>query len=189
MPVHNSQELQDNRLALGVTGHIGAGKTSVAKYLSTAHGFYYVRYSQILSEWRAEDPDSKERLQTVGWEVMGGGMQAELNARLIAQIPPRSDCAVDGLRHPTDFDSLSKAFPSHFCLLFIDCAQEARWQRLRTRYPLLADFKQADSHPVEQQIEDLRGKACESITNDGSLQDLYSKVENVLQQMRKGGRQ
>jgi len=189
MPDHNSPELQDKRLIVGVTGRIGAGKTSVAKYLSTAHEFYYIRYSQVLSEWRAKDPDSKKHLQAVGWEVMGGGMQAELNARLIAQIPPQSDCAVDGLRHPTDFDSLSKAFPSRFYLLFIDCAQGTRWQRRRSRYPELGDFSRADLHPVEQQIESLRGKAFEFITNDGSLQDLYSKVETLLEQMRKGGRQ
>jgi hypothetical protein len=108
MPVHNSQELKDKPLVVGVTGRIGAGKTSVSKYLSEVHGFYYVRYSQVLSEWRAENPDSKKHLQEVGWEVMEGGMQLELNARLIAQIPPQLECAVDGLRHPTDFDSLSR---------------------------------------------------------------------------------
>src|SRR5579864_860777 len=102
MPVHDSQK-RVNQLVVGVTGRIGAGKTSAAKYLSTAYGFAYVRYSQVLSEWLARDPESKEHLQTVGWEVMGGGMQAELNARVIAAIPPNSNCAVDGLRHPIDF--------------------------------------------------------------------------------------
>jgi dephospho-CoA kinase len=172
---------------VGVTGRIGAGKTSVAKYLNTAHGFHYVRYSQVLSEWRAKDPDSKQHLQAVGWEVMGGGMQVELNTRLIAKIPAQSDCAVDGLRHPIDFDSLSTGFPSRFRLLFIDSPQEERWRRLRTRYPKLEDFKQADSHPVEQQIESLRSRAFKVLPNDSSLQDLYSRVGGLLEQMRQGG--
>lgn len=187
MPDHNSQGLQAKPVIVGVTGRIGAGKTSVAKYLSTTHGFHYVRYSQVLSEWRAKDPDSKKHLQAVGWEVMGGGMQAELNARLIAQIPPQSECAVDGLRHPTDFDCLSKAFPSRFYLLFIDCEQEMRWQRLQTRYPHFEDFRLADSHPVEQQIQALRGNAFGSINNNRSLQDLYSEVDQLLEKMYRGG--
>jgi dephospho-CoA kinase len=141
----------------------------------------------VLSEWRAKDSDSKKHLQAVGWEVMEGGMQVELNTRLIAQIPPHSDCAADGLRHPIDFDSLTKAFPSHFCLLFIDCAQETRWQRLRSRYPECEDFARADSHPVEQQIENLRGKAFDSITNDGSLDELYSKIDRLLERIHQGG--
>src|SRR4051794_33662554 len=120
MADYNSQKLQDKRLIVGVTGRIGAGKTSVAQYLSTAYRFHYVRYSQVLSEWRATD-NSKKHLQTVGWDVMQGGMQVELNTRLIARIPPHSDCAADGLRHPIDFDSLTKAFPFRFYLLFIEC--------------------------------------------------------------------
>jgi len=187
MHVHNSLKPQDKRLVVGVTGHIGAGKTSVARYLSEAHRFSYVRYSQVLSEWKSESPDSKKRLQSIGWDVMGGGMQAELNERLIARIPSRANCAVDGLRHPTDYDCLSRAFSSRFYLLYIDCAQETRWERLRPRYPLLEDFRQADLHPVEQQIEALRGKAFALINNSGSLEALYSEVEERLQQMHRGG--
>jgi dephospho-CoA kinase len=187
MPGHNFQERQDKRLVLGVTGRIGAGKTSVAKHLSTAHGFHYIRYSQVLSEWRARGPDDQKHLQAIGWEVMGGGMQAELNSRLIVQIPPKSDCAVDGLRHPIDFDSLTKSFAPHFYLLYIECAQEIRWQRLRSRFRKFEDFDSTDSHPVEQQIEALRSKAFTLINNSGSLQDLYSGVDSVLEQIRPGG--
>jgi dephospho-CoA kinase len=187
MHSHSSQERQDNHLVVGVTGYIGAGKTSATKYLCEVHGFHYVRYSQVLSEWLAKDSDDKDRLQTVGWDVMGGGMQAELNARLIAQIPAQSNCAVDGLRHPVDFDSLTKSFPQHFYLLYIDSAQEIRWQRRRSRFPQFEDFKRADSHPVEQQIEALRGKAFRVINNDKSLQDLYIKVDSLLEKMQQGG--
>lgn len=186
MPGHDSQK-RVNRLIVGVTGRIGAGKTSVAKYLSTAHGFGYVRYSQVLSKWRAESPDSKNRLQDLGWEVMGGGMQTELNARLIAEIPPNSNCAVDGLRHPIDFDSLTKSFTPDFFLVYVNCLQETRWKRLRARYPHLEDFRQADSHPVEQQIEALRVCAFGLINNNKSLQDLFSKIETLLERMRQGG--
>jgi dephospho-CoA kinase len=116
MPDKSSQQ-QGDRLVIGITGRIGAGKTSVGKYLSSAHGFHYTRYSQVLSDWRATDPESKPHLQVVGWEVMAGGMQAELNARLISQLPAERDCAVDGLRHFLDYESLKSAFSSHFHLL------------------------------------------------------------------------
>jgi dephospho-CoA kinase len=187
MPGHNSQQRQDNRLVIGITGRIGAGKTSAARHLSQAHGFFYIRYSQVLSDWRALDPESKAHLQAIGWEVMAGGMQQELNERLISRIESQGDCAVDGLRHPLDFESLSQAFSSHFCLLYVESPQGTRWRRLQERYPDLATFRSVDSHPVEQQIDNLRGKAFAVIDNDGSLQELYSKVDAKLKEVRRGG--
>jgi dephospho-CoA kinase len=188
MQGHQSQQRRDNHLIIGVTGHIGAGKTSVANYLKSVRGFFYVRYSEVLSDWLAKDPESKTHLQAVGWEVMAGGMQAELNARLISRIPTQVDCAVDGLRHPIDHESLTKAFPSQFWLLYIESRQETRWQRVRKRYADLDGFRRADSHPVERQIDVLRSKAFAVLENDGTLQDLYSKMEVVLQTVSSGGK-
>jgi dephospho-CoA kinase len=186
MPDQNSQRL-DRHLVVGITGRIGAGKTSVGKYLSSAHGFHYTRYSQVLSDWLANDPESKVHLQAIGWEVMAGGMQAELNTRLISRLPAESDCAVDGLRHSLDYESLSSAFKPHFYLLFVNAAAELRWQRLRSRYPTQDDFRRADSHPVEQRIDSLRDMAFAVLDNDNSLQSLYSKVDASLNKIRSGG--
>src|SRR5258708_35277632 len=115
-----SQGSKEERLVIGIAGRIGAGKTSAAKHLSTKHGFQYLRYSQVLAEWMAANPESKAQLQSVGWEVMAGGMQTELNRRLIAQVLPGSDAAIDGLRHTVDQESLSHAFSPSFRLLYIE---------------------------------------------------------------------
>lgn len=187
MPNQNSQQRQGDRLVIGITGRIGAGKTSVGKYLESQHGFSYVRYSQVLSDWRAKDPEGKAHLQVVGWEVMAGGMQAELNSRLISKVPAASNCAVDGLRHSLDFESLTSAFSPDFFLVYINSPAEMRCRRLQSRYPTVDDFRRADSHPVEQQIESLRGKAFAALDNESSLTSLYSRVDDVLVRIRTGG--
>jgi len=187
MTVHKSQQPPDKRLVVGVTGRIGAGKTSVAKYLSEAYRFFYIRYSQVLSDWKAQNADSKKLLQAVGWEVMEGGMQLELNKRLIANIPSKSNAAVDGLRHPIDFESLSKSFSPDFYLVYVDCVQETRWKRLEARYSRLEDFQKADCHPVERNIEALRRKAFSVIDNSGSLEHLHSCADQLLKQIHAGG--
>lgn len=187
MPNQNYQQRQGDRLVIGITGRIGAGKTSVGKYLESQHGFWYVRYSQVLSDWRAKDPESKAHLQVVGWEVMAGGMQAQLNSRLISKVPAESNCAIDGLRHSLDFESLNAAFSPHFLLVYVDSPPEMRWQRLQHRYPTLEDFRRADSHPVEQHIDSLRARAFAVLENDTSLQNLYSNVDAVLTRIRLGG--
>jgi dephospho-CoA kinase len=175
-------------IVLGITGRIGAGKTSAGTYLSRAHGFEYVRYSQVLSDWMAQDPNSKARLQAVGWEVMAGGMQVELNRMLIARIGPNGDCTIDGLRHPLDYESLKDKFASSFFLIYIDCPLELRWQRLRNKphYREREEFVSADSHPVEQQIDALKMRAHVVVENTRSLQDLNSALDGVLGRIRSG---
>ncbi len=186
MPSH-SQRPRDERLVIGITGRIGAGKTSAGKYLSSKHGFQYLRYSQVLSEWLAKDPEGKAHLQEIGWEVMAGGMQTELNRRLIAQITPDADLAVDGLRHPLDYESLKHSFPSAFHLLYIDSPPKTRWDRLKDqhRYASIGSFEAADSHPVEQRIESLRANAALVLQNEGSLQDLYVALDKAIRAFRR----
>ncbi len=183
------QRPQSDRLVIGIAGRIGAGKTSAAKYLNTKHGFQYLRYSQVLAEWKAANPESKAQLQSVGWEVMAGGMQTELNRRLIAQVFPESDVAIDGLRHTIDQESLSKAFSPSFRLFYIESGVEQRWNHLngKGRYTSRDIFNAADSHPVEQQIESLRTKADLVLRNDGSLQDLYAAIDKAIPSFRKEG--
>jgi dephospho-CoA kinase len=188
MPSH-SQGCEEKRLVIGIAGRIGAGKTSAAKYLNTRHGFQYLRYSQVLAEWMAADPESKAQLQKVGWEVMAGGMQTELNRRLIAQVMPGENAAIDGLRHTIDHESLSKAFSSSFHLLYIGSGPEQRWNHLsgKGRYTSRDIFDAADSHPVEQQIESLRARADLVLRNEGLLQGLYTAIEDAVPSFRKEG--
>ena len=185
MPSHS----RHNRLILGIAGRIGSGKTSIGEYLAATHDFQYLRYSQILSDWLAKDPARKSHLQEIGWQVMAGGMQVELSQRLIGNIAPAGNVAVDGLRHPLDFQSLSSRFSSSFRLLFVASPLEIRSQRLQQlgKYRDNTSFEMADAHPVEQQIETLREKATVLVRNEGSLTDLYAKVNQVIQDIAKEG--
>ncbi len=183
------QRPQDERLVIGITGRIGSGKTTVGRYLESRHGFQYLRYSEVLAEWRAKDPESKAHLQKVGWEVMAGGMQAELNRRLIARIMPDADVTVDGLRHALDYETLKDSFSTAFRLLYIDSPPQLRFERLnrKGKYADFASFDAADSHAVEQHIESLRANAAVVIRNEGSLQDLYMAVDEPVRSFRKEG--
>jgi dephospho-CoA kinase len=185
-----SRQPQTNRLVIGIAGRIGAGKTSAATHLSSKHDFQYLRYSQVLADWLATDLEKKARLQEIGWEVMKGGKQSELNSRLIAQIKPDIDVAVDGLRHPIDFDSLKDFSPESFRLVYIETPSKLRWEHLKghSRYADFASFQAADSHPVEQRIEALRTIAARVLRNESTLETFRSELDAAIREFRVGGR-
>ena len=172
-----SRHSQTEPIFVGFAGRLGAGKTSAARYLSSKYGFQYTRYSQILQEWLSPGVSDRNRLQKLGWDIMAGGRQVELNSRLMAGLDRSQSAAIDGLRHPIDFDSLSSNFGASFRMIFLEARQEGRFERLRSRFPTLAAFQAAESQPVEAHIDSLRPLAGETISNDESLESLYQQLD------------
>jgi dephospho-CoA kinase len=121
---------------------------------------------------------------------MAGGTQAELNRRLVDQIMPDSDVAVDGLRHTLDYETLTACFSASFTLLYLYTDAKERFERLRKlgKYTDLNSFEAADNHPVEQHIESLRTNATALIQNDLALRNLYATVDEFVIGLRKEGR-
>jgi dephospho-CoA kinase len=174
---------------VGFAGRIGAGKTSAAKYLSCEYGFQYTRYSQVLQGWLSSEVSDRDRLQQLGWEVMAGGLQAELNARVIAVIDRSKSAAIDGLRHVVDFQSLGSTFGESFEMIFLEARPEHRFERLHARFSTAAAFHAADAHPVEAHIDDLRLRASIVIPNDDSTGRLYHELDAWMATRRSGDRQ
>jgi dephospho-CoA kinase len=187
MPDQHSQHRKNVQLVIGVAGRIGSGKSVVAHYLEREFGFQYFRYSLVLADWFETEPDAKARLQEVGWEVMSGSGQRELNQRLIAQIDRDKDCAVDGLRHPIDYENLKKEFGSRFYLIVVDTPTEVRFARLRERYATYQEFVAADLHPVESNIESLRPLASAFLSGTLHMERLASDLSAFLRTLRPGG--
>jgi dephospho-CoA kinase len=178
----------DPGIAIGVTGHMGSGKSLIAHHLEDNFGFQYLRYSLVLAEWFEADPRAKGKLQEVGWDVMSNSGQSELNRRLIEKIEPDRDVSIDGLRHPLDLESLQERFGSSFFLLFVRAPREIRFSRLQDRYESYAAFTEADEHPVESHIDWLGTHASAEI--DGTLPDneLFRELESLVEVFRGGER-
>jgi dephospho-CoA kinase len=178
---------QNTQLVIGITGQLGSGKTAAAEYLATEYGFNHIRYSLVLADWFREDPERKSELQVVGWGVMSGGSQAELNRRLLSKITPGANWVVEGLRHPLDYESLKNAFASRFHLVYIDSSREERWLRLqkRGRFRTFEEFCTADQHPVEQLIPQLRQLADACIVSSEPLQNLYEPLGQFVKALQK----
>lgn len=174
---------------IGIAGRIGSGKTTAARYLATKHDFRYLRYSQVLRDGFKEKGD-RQKLRALGWDIMSSGKQEELNRLLLKRIMGPGDFVVEGLRHPTDYEALKKKFRERFCLVYIESPANSRWRRLKKagRFCTMMEFREADRHPVEQNVPRLRTKADMMVTNSGSLEQLHQRLDRVANRVRKGGR-
>jgi len=176
----------DPAIVIGVAGRIGSGKSTVAHLLERELGFRYFRYSLELASWFGIDPNDRERLQEVGAEVMAGEGQRKLNSRMIEHIGPGIDAAVDGLRHPTDFECLQGAFGSRFFLLFVEAASRTRFERMRFKrgFETYDQFVETDTRPTELNIEQLMPLATKRISGTQTEVELIHELRRLLDEFR-----
>jgi cell division FtsZ-interacting protein ZapD len=124
-----------------------------------------------------QDATDRGKLQEVGWEIMGRGLQLELNSRLIGGLDRTRGAAIDGLRHPIDFESLFAALHPFFHLIFLEAPLTKRFDRLRSKFATVEAFEEADAQPVEGYIDSLKSLSSVRIVNDESLESLFAQLD------------
>jgi dephospho-CoA kinase len=174
-------------LVLGVTGPNAAGKGEVSDYLRTL-GFVVHSLSDIVREESAARglPPEREHLIRIGTllrEQQGPGVLAE---RLIPRLGAKD--VVDSIRNPAEVERLRKV--PGFVLIGVDAPAELRFARSRLRArpgdpQSLAEFTQRErqensANPAGQQLRATFELADRVLLNDGDLDGLRLKVDEIL---------
>ncbi len=170
------------RLIVGITGHYGAGRTTVANILETDSGFENISLSSFLRS-SADEHLTIEELQQRGDDLRRAEGEDALAKRALAEMQKQNgDCyVIDGIKHPNEAKTL--AIDGNFFLLAVQADTEARWQRKqddlgddRNQFNRIdaIDNKETDSWgmPVEhgQRVADCLLLADAFIWNDAPLQ-------------------
>lgn len=99
---------------------------------------------------------------------------------------------IDGIRRFTDIENFGSLKKFH--LVFIATNQEIRYQRYikRNENPgddsmTFEDFKKKDQAEADRQVPEVAKQAKFVIDNNGGLQELYQRVEEILKEVRKLG--
>lgn len=160
-------------IAIGITGHIAAGKTTVAKYISQM-GFAYCRYSQVIADaLRCGNIEiNRANLQAAGGQLFDSSGQYNLNRQVEERLDGNLCVVIDGMRHYEDYTYWKEKCFSKFYLLYIDADENI----CATRYGE-GGYQIDAQHHVEQEISELRAYADAVIDNMGSFNDLYTKIE------------
>lgn len=176
----NTRRCQGRRI-IGISGRVAAGKTTAARHLERL-GFRYARYSMVLEailKARGEHPD-REDLQKFGELVHNQFGQRWLGRRLLETLPQDGDIVIDGLRFPEDHAFLVETFGPAFSHVHIKASGKVRNTRFRTREIGGKRLRKAQSHPVEQQVDDVLQLSHTVITNEDTLQSLRNYLDMLV---------
>lgn len=183
---------------IGLVGPIGAGKDVVSSYLQKSHGYKAVIMGDIVREIAAKHDmrptrENLHSLQKRYTDKYGMGYFAEQTVKkVLKQWQVTGDMSleiravINGIRRLEDASVPKRQFGKDMILLFIDSDKERRFERLKNRKNerdprTLEEFEQQEA--AEKQlfsIDALKAYADETIANNGSVEELYRKIDAVL---------
>lgn len=166
-----------------------SGKEMAAQYLIKKHGFHGYHFSRILTDilQRLHLPVSRQNqidLVSALRERFGGGVLAQVIKQDIIDHGYKR-VVLDGMRHPAEYDLLKNL--SGFLLVYLTAPLPLRYVRAKKRKEKagesrlsLSDFKREEKAVTEIFISKLGRKAKVKIINDGTVSQLYNKINNEL---------
>lgn len=185
-------------MIIGLTGKNASGKGEAANYLKEK-GFIYYSLSDVIREEATKrglehSRDVLIRLGNESREKYGPSYLAKQTNKKIKQQGKNKNqnFVIDSIRSPFEAKELMKN--KGFVLVGIDAPIELRFKRLLERNRLgdaktLDEFKQQEQREnlnsdTNQQIDATFGMADEVIMNDGTLEELYKKIDELLKDIK-----
>jgi len=182
-----------NKIILGFVGPIASGKGTVCKYLTEKHDAKIFRVSTMLRDVldRFYIPQSRENMQAVSSslrQTFGDDLMAKTIAQDVAGVNA-AIVAVDGVRREPDIKYL-REIPG-FYLVAINADMKIRYDRITRRgenvddtKKTFAEFTADHEKEAELQIKEVAKLANFQINNDGTLDDLYRQIDDIIYQIQ-----
>jgi dCMP deaminase len=182
-------------MLIGLTGRNAAGKGEVAKRLQSK-GFYYYSLSDAIRDEirsRGQEP-SRELLIQVGNELRRRFGPAVLAERILERIEDDRNYVIDSIRNPAEVMAFKRS--KNFRLIRVDSPLDLRFQRsiarARESDPLtLEEFVKIENREVagdeaSQNLIQVEQLAEESLCNDGPLEALYPRIDELAGRLLSG---
>lgn len=179
---------------IGLVGELASGKDVTKKYLEDHYGASCHRFSTILRDVlsRLYLPIVRKNLQNLS-TVLRGHFGEDLLAKIIAEDvknDPHEIIVIDGIRRDADIIYL-RNLPG-FVLLSLEVDAKTRYERLIKRKENADDasktyeqFLVDGQKEAELEIPKVMAEANYKLNNNGSHEDLYRQLENIIIELEK----
>ncbi len=171
---------------IGLTGTNGSGKGEAAAYLQKK-GYAYFSLSDVIRDALRKDgkEDTRDNLIEKGNELRNK-YGPDILARMVME-KVEGKAVIDSIRNPSEVEYLRKE--KEFILLAIDAQVELRYERVkqRGRQESVSTLEEFIKKEKEEMTDSEKGQQLHScmkmadiiIMNDGALEDLHLKLEEI----------
>lgn len=181
-------------IIIGLIGEQGSGKGTIADYLVKKHSAHKFRFSQVWDDilQRLHIPNERKNqiaLATAIRETFGENILAKVLTHDI-EVGDHDINVIDGLRMPSELEIFRKV-PS-FHLIYVTGPIERRFELIKKRKEksgeenlTFEEFKHTEENAVtEIHIPEIAKSADSTIENTGTLEELYAKVDALLEKLQ-----
>jgi uridine kinase len=162
--------------------------------MAEKHGALALRFSQPIRDTlnRLHVEQNRENMATLSLYLRKAFGEDVLSKVILADAKnnPKDIVVVDGVRRLSDIIHMET--DEHFYFAYMDTASEKRYERLIQRRQNIDDatktpaqFEKDAKRETELQISGLRERADFVISNDGTLDELYTQVDSMVEELRK----
>jgi dephospho-CoA kinase len=177
---------------IGLVGTPGSGKSAVTEYIVSQYGGEQFRFSDFLSHVLQKMNLEKTRDNMIRLSVaLRNEFGEDLFSHAIAAEALRSEAhlvLVDGIRRPEDLAAF-RPLPN-FHLIAVNADPKLRFERIKHRGEKSGEmnmswetFLKEEQAPTEVTIPITMTYANETVMNDGSLEELRAKIDEIMQKI------
>jgi len=175
-------------MKIGLTGTNASGKTSIVKYF-VKKGFDYFSLSDAIRDelTTRKLEHSRENLRIVGNELREKFGPAILAQKIIEKLK-NPNVVIDSIRNKFEIAELRHI--NDFYLIALDAPIAIRFNRATSRGRIenattIEEFQEIENREksvsqTAQQIDQCMKLADFFIVNDGSLEELYKKIDKII---------
>jgi len=181
------------KVILGFAGEIASGKGTAAAYIEESYEGRAYSYSGPLRDiarrlYLAESRDHMQRLSTMLRENFHDNILSDVLFQDIKK-DEKNVIAIDGVRRMADIASMQKL--EGFRLVYIETEMRTRYERIVQRgqnsddnEKTFEEFKEDHKREAETQIRGLKEKANFVVDNNGSFDELYKQLDEIIKKIQ-----